>query len=153
MEKIFVQLIKVKILRHYAFNECYSLLFIKPLTFLHSYKQMRRYNKMIDNRLNKVLTTIIIISLIGIFIVMGFWGYDIFQKYYIKNGAENAVDEFDKKINENNQITESENTNSNSNLNSISNSNTSNSSNKNRSITSKKIVQMKYKGFDVVRKN
>ena len=116
---------------------------IKPLTFLHSYKQMRRYNKMIDNRLNKVLTTIIIISLIGIFIVMGFWGYDIFQKHYIKNGAENAVDEFDKKINENNQITESENT----------NSNTSNSSNKNTSITSKKNVQMKYKGFDVVRKN
>jgi hypothetical protein len=106
---------------------------------------MRRYNKMIDNRLNKVLTTIIIISLIGIFIVMGFWGYDIFQKHYIKNGAENAVDEFDKKI--------SENTNSNSNLNSISNSNTSNSSNKNTSITSKKNVQMKYKGFDVVRKN
>ncbi len=98
---------------------------------------------MIDNRLNKVLTTIIIISLIGIFIVMGFWGYDIFQKHYIKNGAENAVDEFDKKINENNQITESENT----------NSNTSNSSNKNTSITSKKNVQMKYKGFDVVRKN
>lgn len=116
---------------------------IKPLTFLHSYKQMRRYNKMIDNRLNKVLTTIIIISLIGIFIVMGFWGYDIFQKHYIKNGAENAIDEFDKKINENNQITESENT----------NSNTSNSSNKNTSITSKKNVQMKYKGFDVVRKN
>ena len=111
---------------------------------------------MIDNRFNKILTTIIVITLIGLFIVMGFWGYDIFQKYYIRNGAEDAVNEFDQRLNEIdnqntidkisneiNQTTTSENSGSNSN----------NSIGKISSIGTKKNIQMKYRGFDVVRKN
>ena len=105
---------------------------------------------MVDNRFNKILTIIIVISLIGLFIVMGFWGYDIFQKYYIRNGAEDAVDEFDKKLNEqnideNNTTTTDEN--KNSNTNNLNGNTTSNSAK-----TSTKKVQMKYRGFDVAGK-
>ena len=101
---------------------------------------------MVDNRFNKILTIIIVISLIGLFIVMGFWGYDIFQKYYIRNGAEEAVDEFDKKLNEQN-INENNTTTTNENKNTNTNNTTSNSAK-----TSTKKVQMKYRGFDVAGK-
>lgn len=105
---------------------------------------------MVDNRFNKILTIIIVISLIGLFIVMGFWGYDIFQKYYIRNGAEEAVDEFDKKLNEqnideNNTTTTDENKNSNTN-------NLNGNTKSNSAKTSTKKVQMKYRGFDVAGK-
>ena len=105
---------------------------------------------MVDNRFNKILTIIIVISLIGLFIVMGFWGYDIFQKYYIRNGAEEAVDEFDKKLNEQNideNNTTTTNENKNTNTNNLNGNTTSNSAK-----TSTKKVQMKYRGFDVAGK-
>ena len=105
---------------------------------------------MVDNRFNKILTIIIVISLIGLFIVMGFWGYDIFQKYYIRNGAEDAVDEFDKKLNErnideNNTTTTDENKSSNAN-------NLNGNTKSNSAKTSTKKAQMKYRGFDVAGK-
>ena len=121
---------------------------------------------MVDHRFNKILTIIIVISLIGLFIVMGFWGYDIFQKYliglfivmgfwgydifqkyYIRNGAEDAVDEFDKKLNidENNTTTTDENKNSNTN-------NLNGNTKSNSAKTSTKKAQMKYRGFDVAGK-
>ncbi len=105
---------------------------------------------MVDNRFNKILTIIIVISLIGLFIVMGFWGYDIFQKYYIRNGAEEAVDEFDKKLNEQNI---DENNTTTTDENKSSNTNNLNGNTKSNSVkTSTKKVQMKYKGFDVAGK-
>lgn len=106
---------------------------------------------MVDNRLNKILTIIIIIVLIGLFIVLGFWGYDIVQKYYIKNGAEDAVDEFDQKISELdlNEINDNiNNVDSNEENNITQNTITNKSSNSNKNSS----VKMKYKGFDVVGK-
>lgn len=105
---------------------------------------------MVDNRFNKILTIIIVISLIGLFIVMGFWGYDIFQKYYIRNGAEEAVDEFDKKLNEQN-IDENNTTTTNENKNTNTN-NLNGNTKSNSAKTSTKKVQMKYRGFDVAGK-
>ena len=108
---------------------------------------------MVDHRFNKILTIIIVISLIGLFIVMGFWGYDIFQKYYIRNGAEDAVDEFDKKLNEINEQNIDENNTTITNENKSSNTNNLNGNTKSNSTkTSTKKVQMKYRGFDVVGK-
>ena len=108
---------------------------------------------MVDNRFNKILTIIIVISLIGLFIVMGFWGYDIFQKYYIRNGAEDAVDEFDKKLNEINEQNIDENNTTTTDENKNSNTNNLNGNTKSNSAkTSTKKVQMKYRGFDVAGK-
>ena len=108
---------------------------------------------MVDNRFNKILTIIIVISLIGLFIVMGFWGYDIFQKYYIRNGAEDVVDEFDKKLNEINEQNIDENSTTTTDENKNSNTNNLNGNTKSNSAkTSTKKVQMKYRGFDVAGK-
>lgn len=108
---------------------------------------------MVDNRFNKILTIIIIISLIGLFIVMGFWGYDIFQKYYIRNGAEDAVGEFDKKISEIDEQNTTENNQTENNENLVSNTNSSKGNSASTGTKkSTKYVQMKYRGFDVAGK-
>ena len=48
---------------------------------------------MLDKKYNKVLTIILVIVVIAIFVILGFWGYDLFQKYSI-NSDENDVGEF-----------------------------------------------------------
>ncbi len=53
---------------------------------------------MIDKKYNKVLTIVLVIVVIAIFLVLGFWGYDIYKKYYINKGANDAVEEFDNRI-------------------------------------------------------
>ncbi len=112
---------------------------------------------MVDDRFNKFLTVVIILVLIGLFIVLGFWGYDVVQKYYIKTGAEGAVDEFDQKILELDLNTVNENTNtvSSNEENEIAQNvatNTNSSKSKSSSGAKTSTVQMKYKGFDVAGK-
>ena len=37
-----------------------------------------------EKKYNKVLTTILIIGIVLVFAVLGFWGFEIYQKYYTK---------------------------------------------------------------------
>ena len=39
---------------------------------------------MVKHNFDKILTVILIIIVIAIVIVAGFWGYDIFQRFYLK---------------------------------------------------------------------
>lgn len=88
---------------------------------------------------------------------MVFYGYDLIQKHYINKNANEAIDEFDAKINEINQnYTKNENINADINSNNVSLENNleenNNESNSNSSSNSSSRVQMKYKGFDVAGK-
>lgn len=53
---------------------------------------------MIDKKYNKVLTIVLVIIVIAIFIVLGFLGYDVYRKYYINKDANEALGEFDNRI-------------------------------------------------------
>lgn len=55
---------------------------------------------MVDNRFNKFLSVILVIILIAVFVILGFWGYDLFQKQYINASADHAIYDFDKLVNE-----------------------------------------------------
>ena len=61
-----------------------------------------------EKKYNKVLTVILIIVVVAIFIVLGFWGFDLYQKYYINASANQALDEFDNRIIIRNRIKEEE---------------------------------------------
>ena len=101
-----------------------------------------------NNKFDKVLTVLLIIIVVALIVAAGFWGFDIFQKYYINKNANEAVDEFDKKIDElNNTDLEVVNDTENSNE-----ENTTSNSSKKKSSTSTKKATMKYKGYDVIGK-
>ncbi len=51
-----------------------------------------------EKKYGKVLTVILVIVVIAIFIVLGFWGYDIYQKYYTNKDLNEAVDEFNNRV-------------------------------------------------------
>ena len=40
-----------------------------------------------EKKYNKVLTTILIIGIALVFAVLGFWGFEIYKKYYTKKNA------------------------------------------------------------------
>lgn len=61
---------------------------------------------MVNHKFDKILTVILIIIIIAIVIVAGFWGYDIFQRYYLNAGANEVLEEFDKQILELNTLVE-----------------------------------------------
>lgn len=61
-----------------------------------------------EKKYNKVLTVILIIVVVAIFVVLGFWGFDLYQKYYINASANQALDEFDNRIIIRNKIKEEE---------------------------------------------
>ena len=52
-----------------------------------------------EKKYNKVLTTILIIGIVLVFAVLGFWGFEIYKKYYTKKNANDAVEEFDSRLN------------------------------------------------------
>lgn len=104
---------------------------------------------------------------------MDFYGYDIIQRHYINKNANEAIDEFDAKVNEINQnyiknenintnininnenLSLEEQNNENNNINSSNSSNNSNSSSSSSSSTSSKSsskIQMQYRGFEVAGK-
>ena len=111
---------------------------------------------MVERKFNKVLTVILVIIIIAILVALGFWIYDLIQRYTINSGANEAVEEFDKKISELNNVPvqniiqpQQKNTtqeqqqpvrNENNNQSSTSYTTPSNQ------------IQLKYKGYDVVGK-
>ena len=52
-----------------------------------------------EKKYNKVLTTVLIIGIVLVFAVLGFWGFEIYKKYYTKKDANDAVEEFDSRLN------------------------------------------------------
>lgn len=103
---------------------------------------------MVDKKYNKILTVVLIIVVIAIFIILGFWGYDIYQKYYINSESNEILDEFDNRITIRNRVDENEtleNVSLEINVNDIQTSNNSGGS-------SNRVARQTYKGFTVVGK-
>ncbi len=102
-----------------------------------------------EKKYNKVLTVILIVVVAAIFIVLGFWGYDLYQKYYINASANQALDEFDNRVTIRN-ITKNETVQENVSLqidvNQIESTNTATTGNM------KNLAKQTYKGFTVVGK-
>ena len=102
-----------------------------------------------EKKFNKVLTVILIIVVIAIFIVLGFWGFDLYQKYYINASANQALDEFNNRIIIRNKIKEeeaAENVSLQIDVNQIKETDTSSNGNM------KNLAKQTYKGFTVVGK-
>ncbi len=103
-----------------------------------------------EKKYNKVLTIILVIVVIAIFVILGFWGYDIYQKYYINSGLNDAVEEFDNRIAHIRNRTENDTTVNNVELNidanEIQNTAGGGSSSGNR------VARQTYKGYAVVGK-
>ncbi len=49
-----------------------------------------------DKKYNKILTIVLIVTGVIVLILFGFWGYDIYKKYYHNKDINAALDEFDK---------------------------------------------------------
>ena len=83
------------------------------------------------------------------FIVLGFWGFDLYQKYYINASANQALDEFNNRIIIRNKIKEeeaAENVSLQIDVNQIKETDTSSNGNM------KNLAKQTYKGFTVVGK-
>lgn len=48
-----------------------------------------------DNKYNKVLTIVLIVTGVIVLALFGFWGYDIYKKYYQKKELNSVLEEFD----------------------------------------------------------
>ena len=53
---------------------------------------------MFDKKYNKILTIVIIVVAIIALGVFGFWGYNVYKRYYVNKGANEALNQFDNKI-------------------------------------------------------
>lgn len=53
---------------------------------------------MVNKKFDKFLTVLLIIILIAVFIILGFFGYDIFERIKINNGAKHIIEDFDEKL-------------------------------------------------------
>ena len=53
---------------------------------------------MFNNKYSKMLTIILIIVIVIILVLLIFFGINVYKKYYIKQAATNAIEEFDNKI-------------------------------------------------------
>ena len=60
-----------------------------------------------EKKYNKVLTVILVIVVIAICIIIGFWIYDAINRHNINAGLNEAVDEFDNRI-LNNQVSDNQ---------------------------------------------
>ena len=53
-----------------------------------------------EKKFSKLLTSILIIISVSVFVIIGFCAYNFFQKVYVENKADHAIDDFDEKISE-----------------------------------------------------
>ncbi len=106
-----------------------------------------------EKKYNKVLTVILIIVVIAIFAILGFWVFDMYQKYDINSSANLALDEFNNRVNIRNIIGNNENDIVEENvaleinINEIQTTNTSGNGS-----TTNKVAKQTYKGFAVLGK-
>ena len=55
---------------------------------------------MTNKKFDIILTIILSIILVAVFVLVGFWGYDLIQKTSLQSNANHAVDEFNKLLEE-----------------------------------------------------
>ncbi len=91
-----------------------------------------------NSKYGNLLTVILIIAIICIVIIIGLIGYNIYKKYYIEKGAEQAVAQFENLINDPNNV----------NSNNVKDEITGLDDDSDSSSSS--AIQTKYKGFDVI---
>ena len=53
-----------------------------------------------EKKFSKLLTSILIIISVSVFVIIGFVAYNFFQKIYVENKADHAIDDFDERISE-----------------------------------------------------
>lgn len=98
-----------------------------------------------EKKFNKVLTIILAIVVIAIFIIIGFWGYDLYQRYYINSSANEYLEqEFNTnriKVPTNVVGDELQNVSLNIDVNEIESNN---------STTSNRVAKQTYKGYAVL---
>lgn len=103
------------------------------------------------NKYNNFLTVLLVIAIIAIIVLLVFFGYDVFNKYSLNKGAEEAISRFDDAIQDDNEpedngqydeIVESP-------LDSVNNPDEENSNNEN---TNKEITGTTYQGYTIIGK-
>lgn len=98
-----------------------------------------------EKKFNKVLTIILVIVVIAIFVIIGFWGYDLYQRYYINTSANEYLEqEFSTnriKVPRNTTGEELQNVSLNIDVNEIESNN---------STTSNRVAKQTYKGYAVL---
>lgn len=56
---------------------------------------------MFNSKFNGVLTGLLIVAIIGIVALIGFFGWSVYNKYYLDAKAKGAVDAFEQATNKN----------------------------------------------------
>ncbi len=99
-----------------------------------------------EKKFNKVLTIILVIVVIAIFIIIGFWGYDLYQRYYINTSANEYLEqEFST-----NRIRVPRNTTVEEEVQNVSLNIDVNEIESNNSTTSNRVAKQTYKGYAVL---
>ena len=96
---------------------------------------------MVNKKYNKVLTVILIIIAIVILVLLGFWGYDLYKRYFQDKDKNQAMNEFAQSIG-GGVVQNSTITNSNGNFTIVGNEVLNNNNSGDKTVT--------YKGFTVV---
>lgn len=58
---------------------------------------------MFNSKYSKFLTVLLVVAIIAIVAVLGFLGYDLYRKYFIDTNAQEAIAQFEKQVEENNE--------------------------------------------------
>lgn len=93
-----------------------------------------------NSKYGNLLTVILVIAIVAIIGIIGFIGYNIYKKYYIEKGAEEAVAQFEDLVGDGNSVDDNSTTN-NDEINGINDEEESTTSAKGKTT---------YKGFNVV---
>lgn len=62
--------------------------------------------KMMDDKYSNFLTILLVIVIVAILILLGFWAYDVYKKYDTEAGAAEAIDEFENQVSHKNVVEE-----------------------------------------------
>jgi len=57
---------------------------------------------MFNSKYSKFLTVLLVIAIIAIVGLLGFFGYDLYRKYFVDKNAQEAIAQFEKVVEENN---------------------------------------------------
>lgn len=58
---------------------------------------------MFNSKYSKFLTVLLVIAIIAIVALLGFFGYDLYRKYFVDKNAQEAIAQFEKTTEDNNQ--------------------------------------------------
>ena len=64
---------------------------------------------MTNNKYSTVLTVLLIVVVIAILVLLGFWAYDVYKKYDMQTGTQEALDEWERTVKNQNTVVEEEN--------------------------------------------